>query len=132
MPGERAHRHARYAAALEARAADREAGRRTSGPAPTAADLAYHWDAAGDASRALPVMVEAARAAESGYAYLEAHRRYLRSIELWERVATTDDDVQVDPVEILVRAAETAVLTGEYPAAIELGRRAIARVDPAS
>ena len=127
MPGERAHRHARYAAALEARAADREAGRRTSGPAPTAADLAYHWDAAGDASRALPVMVEAARAAESGYAYLEAHRRYLRSIELWERVATTNDDVQVDPVEILVRAAETAVLTGEYQAAIELGRRAIAR-----
>ena len=74
-------------------------------------------------------MVEAARAAESGYAYLEAHRRYLRSIELWERVATTDDDVQVDPVEILVRAAETAVLIGEYPAAVELGRRAIARVD---
>ena len=132
MPGERAQRHARYAAALEARAADREAGRRTSGPAPTAADLAYHWDAAGDASRALPAMVEAARAAESGYAYLEAHRRYLRSIELWERVATTGDDVQVDPVEILVRAAETAVLTGEYPAAIELGRRAIARVDPAT
>ena len=90
-PGERAHVHARYAAALEARAARsrrRPTGR--SGPAPTAADLAYHWDAAGDASRALPAMVEAARAAESGYAYLEAHRRYLRSIELWDRVATTE------------------------------------------
>ena len=36
----------------------------------------------------------------------------------WRRPTTTSS---VDPVEILVRAAETAVLTGEYPAAIELG-----------
>jgi DNA-binding NarL/FixJ family response regulator len=130
LPGERARTHGRYAMALESRLADGTAGRTPHGPAPAAADIAYHWDAAGDAARALPAMVEAARAAESGYAYLEAHRRYRRALELLDRVDAAGDTVQVDPIEILVRAAETAVLTGEYRSAVELGRRAIARVDP--
>ena len=87
LPGERARLHARYAAALEARVADRRAGETTPGPLPTSAELAYHWDAAGDGARALPAMAEAARVAESSYAYLDAHRRYMRSIELWERAS---------------------------------------------
>ena len=104
-------------------------GRQGARPAPTAADLAYHWDAAGDDARALPAMVEAARVAESGYAYLDAHRRYLRSIELCDRLAASGAALPVDPIEVLVRAAETAVLIGEYDSAVELGRRAIAGVD---
>ena len=110
LPAERAQVHARYAEALEARAEEMAAGRRGAHPAPTAADLAYHWDAAGDDARALPAMVEAARVAESGYAYLDAHRRYLRSIELCDRLAASGAALPVDPVEIRVRAAETAVL----------------------
>ena len=128
FPGERARYHARFAAALEARVAERTAGRAMSGPAPSAAELAYHWDAAGDERRALGATIEAARDAERGYAWLDAHRHYLRALELLERVPEAPADA--DRTEILVRAAETAVLVGEYDAAVELGRRAIASVDP--
>jgi len=129
LPAERAQVHARYAEALEARGAEMAGGRQGAGPAPTAADLAYHWDAAGDDARALPAMVEAARVAESSYAYLDAHRRYRRAIELSDRLAASGATLPVDPIEVLVRAAETAVLIGEYDSAVDLGRRAIAGVD---
>ena len=129
LPGERARIHARYAAALETRVADGRRDGTSTSPSPTAIDLAYHWDAAGDDARALPAMVEAARFAESRYAYLDAHRRYVRSIELWDRVVAKGAVVEVDPIEVLVRAAETAVLTGEYRSAVDLGSRAIAGVD---
>ena len=143
FPGERARRHAAFAAALEVRVADRTAGRPASGPAPTAAELAYHWDAAGDDRRALAATIEAGRIAELGYAFLDAHRRYLRALELWDRVAAVGDvgpvsDLPVDRVGdrpgdrvwILVRAAETAVLIGEYRVAVDLGQQALASVDP--
>jgi DNA-binding CsgD family transcriptional regulator/tetratricopeptide (TPR) repeat protein len=129
FPGERARLHAGYAAALETRSADRAAGRRGTGPPPSAAELAYHWDAAGDEPRALPATIEAGRAAERAYAYLEAHRHYLRALELWERAGEPEASVTADRVDILVRAAETAVLIGEYGAAVEFGRQAIASVD---
>ena len=143
FPAERARHHAAYAGALESRAADRAAGRPSSGPAPTAAELAYHWDAAGDDRRALAMTIEAARTDERGYAFLDGHRRYLRALELWDRVAVVGEvgDVGEMPVDrvgdrpgdrvwILVRAAETAVLIGEYRVAVELGRQALDAVDP--
>ena len=130
LPAERAAIHARYAAALEARAGEPGAVRSGSRPAPTAADLAYHWDAAGDDARALPAMVDAARVAEAGYAYPDAYRRYRRAIELCDRLAASGAALPVDPIDVIVRAAETAVRVGEYDAAVELGRRAIAGVDP--
>lgn len=143
FPGERARHHARYAAALDARATDRAAGRPTFGPVPTAAELAFHWDAAGDDRRALAATVEAGRAAEVGYAFIEANRRYLRALELWDRVAAAGaagaagdlpgdrvGDRPGDRAWILVRAAETAVLIGEYRAAVELGQQALVSVDP--
>ena len=156
IPGERVRHHAAYAAALESRAADRAAGRASSGPAPTAAELAFHWDAAGNDQRALATTIEAARTDERGYAFLDAHRRYLRALELWDRLAAVGavGDVGEMPVDrvghrpgdrvghrpgdrvwILVRAAETAVLIGEYRLAVGLGRQALdaidADVDPA-
>ena len=67
-------------------AVDRALGRSGGGPAPTAEELAYHWDAAGDDRRALAATIEAGRAAERVYAWLDGHRHYLRAIELWERV----------------------------------------------
>ncbi len=132
FPGERARRHAGFALALEARAADRAAGRPTSGPAPTAEELAYHWDAAGDDRRALVATIEAGRAAERVYAWLDAYRHYLRALELWDRVADAAETAPADRTELLVRAAETAVLIGAYGTAVDLGRMAIAGVDPAT
>ena len=129
FPGERARLHAGYAAALERRASDRAVGRPTAGPAPSAAELAYHWDAAGDERRALGASIDAALSSERGYAFLDAHRRYLRALELWDRVEPVGAEVSVDRVDILVRAAETAVMVGEYRAAVDLGRQALAGVD---
>ncbi|MEO8437606.1 MAG: AAA family ATPase [Chloroflexota bacterium] len=130
FPGERARLHGAYALTLEARSADRTAGRPAVGPAPSASELAFHWDAAGDDGRALPVTVEAAQAAERAYAFPEAHARYLRALELWDRVAGRHAAAPaIDRIDLLVRAAETAVMSGEYTTAIELGRQAIASVD---
>ncbi|MEO8570710.1 MAG: AAA family ATPase [Chloroflexota bacterium] len=145
FPGERARLHAGYAAALEARMAERAAGRRGPGPAPSAAELAYHWDEAGDERRALPATIEAARAAERSYAFVDAHRYYLRALELWDGIGDPDDpddpagsDARIgveDRVELLARAAETAGLIGAYAEAVEFGRQALdgvdATVDPA-
>lgn len=130
FPGERARLHAGYASVLETRLAERTAGRRTAGPTSSAAELAYHWDEAGDDRRALIATIEAARAAERAYAFLEAHRRYLRALELRDRVSESDAlEADGDRVEILVRTAETAALIGEYGAAVEFGRQALASVD---
>lgn len=131
FPGERARHHAGYAQALEARVADRAAGGATSGPAPTAAELAYHWDAAGNDRRALDATFDAGRSAERAYAFLEAHRHYLRALELHDRTPFDADATVATRLEILVRAAETAVLIGEYRAAVDFGRQALEGVDAA-
>ena len=132
LPGERARLHARYAEALEGRARERAegAGGAATGPPPTAAELAYHWEAAGDARRALAATVDAGVEAERGYAYLDAHGHYLRALDLWAVVP--DATAALDRVDVLVRAAETAVLLGEYGPAVDLGERALALVDPAA
>ncbi|MFL5641027.1 MAG: helix-turn-helix transcriptional regulator [Chloroflexota bacterium] len=127
LPGERTRLHARYAEALEGRLRDRAAGRRATGPPPTAAEIADHWQAAGDDRRALVAAVEAALAAERAAAFPDAHRRYLTALELWDGVP--DAAPALDRAGVLVRAAETAVLIGEYRAAVGLGERAIALVD---
>ena len=40
-----------------------------------AAELAHHWEAAGDLERALPAAVAAGIQAEQAYAFAEAHRQ---------------------------------------------------------
>ena len=128
LPGERARLHARYATTLEARARDRAVGRPATGPPPTAAEIAYHWEEAGDDRRALAATVVAGIAAERGYAYLDAYRAYRRALDLWAVVP--DATAALDRVDVLVRAAETGVLTGEYATAVALGAQALALVDP--
>ena len=124
FPGERARLHGRYAAALEARAVDRAAGGTTSGPAPTPAELAYHWDAAGDERRALAAID---RSRSGRRAWLRVARREPRvstgPSALGSRPRTRPTTPRRPRVEILVRAAETAVLIGEYRAAVGFGQR---------
>ena len=48
----------------------------------SAAELAYHWDAARDTKRAVPAWIEAGLAAERTYAFAEARRAYERALEL--------------------------------------------------
>jgi predicted ATPase len=81
LPGERARLHADLAQALT------ERPELADGPAAmAAAEVAAHWDAAGQPTRALPARVQAGLAAERGHAFPEAQRHYDRALELWDQV----------------------------------------------
>jgi DNA-binding CsgD family transcriptional regulator/tetratricopeptide (TPR) repeat protein len=126
LPGERARVHAGYAQALAER--PELAG---ALPAVAAAELATHWDAAGEFARALPARVAAGLAAENARAFAEADRHYQRALELWERVDDPDRVTGLDWVDLLARSAEAAALTGTTDRAIGLLERALARLDRA-
>jgi DNA-binding CsgD family transcriptional regulator len=71
LPGERAALHERAARALTA-----------AGDQALAAEVAGHWQAAGDPAQELPTRVAAARAAERVFGYQEAAAHWQRAIEL--------------------------------------------------
>ncbi|MEV0157815.1 AAA family ATPase [Micromonospora sp. NPDC050686] len=107
LPAERAALHRRYAEAL------------TSAPAELhQARLAHHWRLAGEPARALPAAIAAAREAERLHGFAEAHRHWSTAREL--TAAVTGPASEVDGVELLERAAETAHQCGEHARALEL------------
>ena len=126
LPGERARLHAAYAQALTER--PELAG---GSPAVAAAELAVHWDAAGEPTQALPARVEAGLAAESAHAFAEADRHYQRALELWERVPTLAGRRGWIGSTCWPGAAEAAAFTGAIERAIGLLEEALGRVDPA-
>jgi DNA-binding CsgD family transcriptional regulator/tetratricopeptide (TPR) repeat protein len=114
LPGERARLHARFAEAL----AERPELAATS-PAVAAAELAAHWDAAGDPARALPARVAAGLAAADAHAFAEAAGHYQRALELWAPLPV-DQAGGMDRAGLLGRAAEAAALSGDTTHAIGL------------
>jgi DNA-binding CsgD family transcriptional regulator/tetratricopeptide (TPR) repeat protein len=124
VPGERVRLHAEYAKALAER--PELAG---ALPAVAAAELAAHWDAAGEPARALPARVAAGQAAEHARAFAEAARHYQRALELWEQVADPDRLAGLDRVDLLARAAEAAAQTGTTDHAIGLLEQALGYLD---
>jgi DNA-binding CsgD family transcriptional regulator len=124
LPGERSRLHAAYATTL--------AAREDSGPceqATAAAELAHHWYAAHDMERALPAAVAAGLAAERVHAYAEAQRQFERALELWERVPEVHLEVDLDRVDLLRHAAESAFRIASRERAIALIRTALREVD---
>jgi predicted ATPase len=126
LPGERVRLHGQYATALAER--PELAGVLS---AVAAAELAIHWDGAGEPTRALPARVAAGLAAEHARAFAEAERHYRRALELWEQVTDPDRLAGLDQVELLARAAEAAAQTGSSDHAIGLLEQALGRLDPA-
>jgi DNA-binding CsgD family transcriptional regulator len=124
LPGERTRLHALVATALAAHP-DWFGG----SAATRAAELAIHWERAGDLPRALPATIEAAAQAEQAYALAEAHRHYERALELWDRVPVAAELVALDLVAVQQRAAEAASLILDQPRAVQLVRAALAGVD---
>jgi tetratricopeptide (TPR) repeat protein len=114
LPGERARLHARFAEALEERPELAAAS-----PVVAVAELAVHWDAAGDPARALPARVAAGLAAEHAHAFAEATGHYQRALELWAPLPV-DQAGGMDRVGLLGRAAEAAALSGDTTHAIGL------------
>ena len=125
LPGERVRLHGEYAEALAER--PELAG---ALPAVAAAELAYHWDGAGEPTRALSARVAAGLAAEHARAFAEADRHYQRALELWEQVTDPDRLAGLDQVDLLVRAAEAAAQTGTTDQAIALLEQALGHLDP--
>ncbi|HEX3214003.1 MAG TPA: hypothetical protein VH016_15635, partial [Actinomycetota bacterium] len=130
LPGERARLHGEVAAAIAA-----HPGWAGGTDATVAAELANHWDAAGDVERALPAAVEAGDQAERAYAFAEAQRQFERALELWDRTGG-DERTQrrhgMDKAELLARAGEAAANSGAAERAVALVRSALAELDPAA
>jgi DNA-binding SARP family transcriptional activator/tetratricopeptide (TPR) repeat protein len=102
-PPRRGHLHRRVAKALEVTHA--------GDPGAAAAALAYHYERAGLADRAVPHHVRAAEVATSVFANQKAVRHYRRALELLQRSAPGDDR---DASELPIRAAMAAPLNAQY------------------
>jgi DNA-binding CsgD family transcriptional regulator len=125
LPGERARLHVAYARGLTQRPELADAS-----PAVAAAEVAVHWDAAGEWAQALPARVRAGLAAEQTRAITEADDHYQRALTLWELVPEPGQPGGLDLVGLLTRAAETAAFIAAPQRAIALMERALAGVDP--
>jgi DNA-binding CsgD family transcriptional regulator len=123
MPAERTALHAAFALALEARL---QGGDRTV----PAIEIAGHWDGAHDLARALPHTVRAAAAAEQVYAFPEALGLWERAADMFEALGETGEIEGRDLPEVLLRAAECAVLISQAPRAVELAQRALVALVP--
>jgi DNA-binding CsgD family transcriptional regulator/tetratricopeptide (TPR) repeat protein len=123
MPAERTALHAAFALALEAR---RDNGDRTV----PAVEIAGHWDGAHDLARALPHTVRAAAAAEQVYAFPEALALWERAADMFEALGEGGEIEGRDLADVLLRAAECAVLISHAPRAVEFAQRALVALVP--
>jgi DNA-binding CsgD family transcriptional regulator/tetratricopeptide (TPR) repeat protein len=125
LPGERARLHTDLAQALTEQ--PELAG---VSPAVAAAELAAHWDAAGEPTRALPARIRAGQAAAAANAFPEAQRHDERAPELWDQVSDPGRVAGLDRVELLTRAADAAGAAGQNQSALALLTTALAQLDP--
>ncbi|MGH9280780.1 MAG: helix-turn-helix transcriptional regulator [Acidimicrobiales bacterium] len=116
LPAERLSLHAAYAAAL---AAHPELATTRAG---AAGELAHHYLAARDPSRALGASVAAAASAAETYAFAEAHALYDQALKLWDQVPRAPELAACSRAELLQRAADTALLAGPAARATALVR----------
>ena len=128
LPAVRRDLHARAAAWLEA-----------TGPAATvtemaghAVQVAYHWRAAGETSRALAAAVRAGGLAAAARAPAEALAWYEHAVGAWAAVADAAGVARIGQVTLMERTAEAASMAGDNTRAQELARQILARIDPAA
>ncbi|GIH02253.1 LuxR family transcriptional regulator [Rhizocola hellebori] len=124
LPVERVRLHAGLATAITAHR-DWTYGTEAT----VAAELAYHWDAALDAERALPAAVRAGLAAEQVYAFANAACHFERAAALWDRVADAAALAGLDRAGVLAHAAEAVHHTNVPARAVALQRAAVAALD---
>jgi DNA-binding CsgD family transcriptional regulator len=127
LPGERARLHGALAQTLTERPELADGP-----PVVAAAELAAHWDQAGEPTRALPAMVQAGLAADRAHAFPEAQRHYQRALQLWDQVTDPGRAAGLDRVELLTRTADTAAATNQVQRALVLLTTALDQLDPAS
>ncbi|HEY2201687.1 MAG TPA: hypothetical protein VGH56_07345, partial [Solirubrobacteraceae bacterium] len=94
-----------------------------------AAELAYHWLAAGEERAALRTSLEAATEAAAMHAYDEATGHVKRALELWGRLAGPEEGLDVDRIDLLLEASQLADYAGEADTALALAEQARAELD---
>ncbi len=92
------------------------------------AEVADHWDAAGDEPAVFASSLHAAAEATRACAFASALSRYRRAIAAWELVDDPSSIAGFDRLELLSRAAAVGWVAGTADA-IELLREAIAEAD---
>jgi class 3 adenylate cyclase len=89
-----------------------------------AAELAYHWHAAGDLRAALKASFQAAAEAEGMYAYEESVRHVERALAIWDQVENPKAVAGKDRFETLLYASRLAGLAGDAARTLRLAERA--------
>lgn len=117
LPGERRAAHARVAKLLTAR------------PTPVA-ELAHHWDAAGEVAEALVASVRAGESAAAAFAHAEAHAHYERALRWWREATDPAALTGLDLDTLRERAAAAASIASRNKRAVELTRERLALLDP--
>jgi len=123
LPGERLRLHRLTAQALQARPELAGEGANAD------AELAYHWQAAGELPAALASSVLAAAQAGQMHAYPEAVAHLRRVFELWQRVPAAEELAGADLVTLHVRASEMAEHAGDDELSMEFATAARRGVD---
>lgn len=115
LPAETRRVHAAYARALS-----REPARSRH-----AAEIASHWDAAGETELALAAHLEAGAAAVDAFAFGQAQHHYERALQLWDDVTDAAALTRVAREAVLASAASSAARAGDFDRAIDLTRQVI-------
>lgn len=117
LPGERRAAHARVARLLTAR------------PTPVA-ELAHHWDAAGEVAEALVASVLAGESSAAAFAHAEAHAHYERALRWWREAPSPAALTGLDLDTLLERAAAAASIASRNKRAVQLTQERLALLDP--
>ena len=127
LPGERAELHRQVALALEA-----DPGLVVGGLQTLAPQLAAHWDAAGERSRALTAAITAGRVLAGMGVSGEATIHFERALALWATVSDAGQLTGLDQAQLLIEAAQAYEDIGEYRQAashLETARSVLPRDD---
>ena len=124
LPGERGELHLALARFLE-----NEPEGQDEHELELASSIARHYAVAGDQPAALRATVCAARAAQRVSAYPEVADLAERALELWPRVGEDARPSEVDHVDLLAQAARAYGITGQWPRAEVMFKRALEEVD---
>lgn len=119
LPGERAGCHLALAEVLTTMpslALGQSAG--------ATAELAHHWDIAGDMPRAFAASIAAGAAAAETFGYAEAERQYERAL----RLRPVDAAAGTDPSDLLAAAADACRWAGHVERAVALVEQALAEL----
>ena len=120
LPGQHARLHATFAALLEEHP-------ELVNPRTAPLEIAHHWSAAHEVSKAFAWSITAARSGAA--AYHEALKMYERALDLWDRV---DDPVAIagSRASVLKQAASAASNAGEQERALALVNASLDEAGP--